>query len=467
MLTHSPQEDSAKTPRTQVLETYFRNYPDTPREVILKIDLLRLGHWFTDAALEVTQGALIKSYRLFSYDFVPMEDLKRKESRKVPEHFVVLGGQYALRPVMVQTSLSPDSPYVIDVVDGRLVLTANGQVISDVRYERAPQYYKKAFPDGTLYHEVIAFGFFVTVFRNCQYWGPDEECKFCDINWNARQMSRSKDFTLTAPVKRLDFVSEVADEIGREVLEQDGYAVPLSFLITGGTIKETLHGKTEDEFYGEYVEALKWGGPRRFVNLQTNAKPKEILKRYRSIGLDSHHANLEVWDKRLFEWIAPGKAQRVGWDTWVKWLLDSVDVFGEGAVKPIFVCGIEMAQPHGFKTVKEAVDSTTEGIEYLMSHGVIPRFNQWRREPKSYIVKNHEQPPIPLDFYILLMRNRYEIWKKYHLPLPNQSQLLPAARYLGVSHGTHEDYIHLMENTYPPDIVEIVDRWSTPYESFS
>src|SRR5687767_15031469 len=108
---------SDKAPRTEVLERYFATYPETPREVILKSDLLGLGHWFSDAALEAAAGALVKSYRLFSYDLTPMKDLKRKEHRSVPEFFALLGGPYELRPVLVQTSLSADSPYVIDVVD--------------------------------------------------------------------------------------------------------------------------------------------------------------------------------------------------------------------------------------------------------------------------------------------------------------------------------------------------------------
>ena len=38
-----------------------------------------------------------------------------------------------------------------------------------------------------------------------------------------------------------------------------------------------------------------------------------------------------------------------------------------GKVQPSFVSGVEMARPHGFKTVDEAVKSTTSGFEYLMS----------------------------------------------------------------------------------------------------
>jgi hypothetical protein len=453
--------ESEGRPRGHALEDYFRRYPDAPREVIVKTDLLRLGHWFTDAALAATGGSLVKSYRLFSYDHIPMHEMHRRENRRVPEHLIILGGPDELRPVMVQTTLSPHSPYVIDVVEGRLALTAGGEVLCEVRYQAAPDYYAKRFADGTWFHEIISFGFFVTLFRYCQFWGPEEECKFCDINSNARQMKRSGDFTLTAPVKSMDQIREVADAVTREMYEREGRHGPLCFLLTGGTVKKTLHGKNEEEFYGEYVEALKWSGPRRFINLQTNARPREILRRYRAMGVDSHHANMEVWDRRLFEWICPGKAARVGWDNWVKWLIDSVDVFGEGAVKPLFVCGIEMARPHGFDTVDEAVASTTSGMDFLMSHGVVPRFNQWRPEPGSRIVVEHPQAPVPLDFYLRLMANRYELWKKHGLPLPNEYQFLPEGRHLGVSHGTHEDYIHLMENTYPPDIVDLVNRRSS------
>ncbi|MGA8147947.1 MAG: hypothetical protein WB870_10285 [Gallionellaceae bacterium] len=36
-----------------------------------------------------------------------------------------------------------------------------------------------------------------------------------------------------------------------------------------------------------------------------------------------------------------------------------------------------------------------------------------------------------------------------------------------MSHAAHEDYIHLMEHTYPPDILELVNRASLPWESLA
>jgi len=43
----------------EALESYFTKYPDVPKETILKQHLLSLGHWFSDAALDATAGALV------------------------------------------------------------------------------------------------------------------------------------------------------------------------------------------------------------------------------------------------------------------------------------------------------------------------------------------------------------------------------------------------------------------------
>src|ERR1700741_742470 len=122
------------------LENYLQAYRHLPREIILKHDLLRVGHWFTDAALELASQALVKSYRLFSYDLMAMKDMKRKEHRKIPEWFTIRRGLYGLRPVSIQTTLDSNSPYVIDVVDGQPKLLLNGNEICDVSFPKPMKY---------------------------------------------------------------------------------------------------------------------------------------------------------------------------------------------------------------------------------------------------------------------------------------------------------------------------------------
>src|ERR1700737_2703008 len=105
--THTQQ---LQPPQTAVLEDLFRRFPDVPREIVLKVEMLSLGHWFTDAALDATAGSLVKSYRLFSYDLIPMSQMERNEARKVPEYFFIFEGPYDLRAIKVQTSMDPNSP---------------------------------------------------------------------------------------------------------------------------------------------------------------------------------------------------------------------------------------------------------------------------------------------------------------------------------------------------------------------
>src|SRR4030067_3707364 len=80
------------------LEKYFERYPDVPKEVIIKEDILRLGVHFTDAALEESSKFTTKSYYLFSYDQTDVEEMKRQEFLKAPEEFKFKDGPYHLQP---------------------------------------------------------------------------------------------------------------------------------------------------------------------------------------------------------------------------------------------------------------------------------------------------------------------------------------------------------------------------------
>ena len=170
------------------------------------------------------------------------------------------------------------------------------------------------------------------------------------------------------------------------------------------------------------------------------------MKRYRAEGVDCHHANMEVWDKRLFEWINPGQEppHRLG----QLGALD--DRVGGGAGRGQRPAQLRLRRgvgpPHGFDNVADAVKSTGDGVDFMMRHGVFPRFNQWRREPGSDLVSQHEQPAIPLEFYIQIMRRYYESWKKYRLPLP-PPQLRPPRAPLGSGHATYDDMLFL--NDWP------------------
>ncbi|MFC2047654.1 radical SAM protein, partial [Chloroflexota bacterium] len=205
----------------------------------------------------------------------------------------------------------------------------------------------------------------------------------------------------------------------------DGQSVgerrPRFIYMGGGTITHGLKGESDTDFYLKYINAIKKAiGNRYELALGIEAKTKEDNKRLHDAGVNVVCQDIEVWDKRLYPIICPGKAKIVGdRDEWVKRLVEAVDIFGEGHVITALVGGIEMAQPYGFKDIDSAVNSTTEGIDYLLSHGVHPELFVWAIEPGSALAGH---PPIPLEYYIRVNQNFVKLWKKYRQPVPTYIQ---------------------------------------------
>ncbi len=411
------------------LEAYFKKYPDVPREVIIKEDMLRLGVFFTHPALEVAKNCRTKEYAggIFTWDFVTHDDVDKDVFFQIPERVDVTGGPYGLRGrVRVFTRLNPNSPYVVDVLEGSCkVCVREGQglvPVADVHpFRPRPKYWDKYFEDGTPYRELSKAEAHPIVFKMCQHWGPKEECKFCDINVNWRMAHERGQAKMKQPYANPQQVAEVIAEIFRE--EREPVDRPVGVFIDGGTILGKVAGLEESEFGLQYVEAIREQiGIRWPIHLALHPKPKNVASEMHRRGLTGVSNNFEVWDKRLFGIICPGKQRAVGWDDWMNMMIDEVDVFGEGHVVGGFVSGVEMAQPWGFKDVDEAVKSTTEGMDYLMSHGVVPRPLSWGVEQRSAL-GGHE--PVPLDYFIKINMNWYELMCKYRLPAPDEALWAP------------------------------------------
>ena len=399
------------------IESYFEKYQDVPREVILKESLLREGFWITKAARDASKDKLNKSFILFSYIKSGWDELK-DDAASLPEEIKIMGGQYNLRRTIVRTTLSKESQYVVDMLDGELTLTEYGKSIAKVSYTARPKYYDLSFEDGTPYSHIIPLRgggriAFINAYRVCQYWGPNEECKFCDINNNLRKLKQYDPAKATDAILNVEKMATVAKAMYDDLLPGYDDLKLNMFFITGGTITKTVKGMDEDEYYLRYVTAVRERtGFRTPLVIMTSAKTKEQIKRYKDAGISAHHANMEVWDKDLFKIVCPGKEGFVGRDEWVKRVIDSVEILGEGNAAPKFVAGTEMAQPWGFKDYRDAVKSLTEGLDYYMKHGVTAGLLNWCVEEGSDL-KGHPNPP--LDFFIQMDINWYELFKKYDL----------------------------------------------------
>jgi hypothetical protein len=399
-------------PLTEV-ERLAAEFDDLPVEAILKQDILRLGVSFSDDALRISSGYKPKDYFIFSFDYVRLEEMSEGEAYRSPEEIKLTGGPFDLRPTIVSVRVDPSSPYRVDLHEGDLTLFVGDRAVAQVEFPPIPTYYGHELSSGKKISEIapaIEWGYliYLTVYRLCQYWGRDEECRFCDLNENFRQQrQQGRPYT---PVKSIDDVVEALSLI----FEHD--TVTRAYTVTGGSITKTLEGMKEAEWYARYADAIESRFEGRWIaKAVVQAFPKEETKLLKRGGYRIYHPNYEIWDRELFPWICPGKERYVGRDEWMKRIVDAADVFEPRHVIPNFVGGVEMAQPHGYTDIDRAVDSTGEGLDFFMSQGIVPRFTTWCPEPTSDLGRQ-EGPP--LEYFIKLLHRWRSIFEHYNLPAP-------------------------------------------------
>ncbi|MCR9141984.1 MAG: radical SAM protein [bacterium] len=399
------------------LEGMERSYRSIPFEAILKQDILRLGLNFdaeTLSGIDFKQ----KDYFIFTFDHVPLDQQDQQIRFRIPEEIRISGGHFNLLPTIVSVRVNPESPYRVAAGPngGGPTLYLGSTDLGSVEFPPVPAFYKHRTQKGKSPGEiapVIEWGYliYLTVFRNCQYFGATEECAFCDINHNYRQQ-KQQDRPYTG-VKSLEEILEVLEWIDQEDQTAQVYT------ITGGSVLTQLRGMSETDFYFQYAEGIEKRFPGRWMGkMVVQAWEKEELLRFKDVGIQIYHPNYEVWDPELFKVLCPGKTAWIGRDTWVRRIVESAEIFGPSRVIPNFVGGVELSRPHGFATVEEAVASTGEGLDYFMSHGVVPRFTTWCPEPYTTLASEAEQTMPPLKYFLELLTVWKATFEKYKLPVP-------------------------------------------------
>src|SRR3954462_3692522 len=406
--------------RTALVESLIARYPDIPPEAVLKEDLLRTGIVFDESALTDNLDGDVKpkSYFIFSFDQKPLGQLGEAARRRPPEEIALTGGPYELRRTIVSVRVNPDSPYRVRRGEtGSPTLWLEEREIADVGLPPMPEYYRHTLANGKTVMETaptIQWGYliYLTVLRLCQYFGAHEECGFCDINHNWRQ--HKKEGRPYTGVKPVEDVLEALALIDR----YDTAKASKAYTLTGGSVTSKVDGLAEADFYGRYAQAIEERFPNRWIGkVVAQALPREEVQRYKDYGIKIYHPNYEVWDKRLFEIICPGKERYVGREEWHRRIFDAAEGFGGRYVIPNFVAGVEMAKPFGFQTVDEAIASTAEGLDYFMSRGVTPRFTPGCPEPATPLGRNNPEGA-PLEYHIRLLEVYRETLEKHGLKPP-------------------------------------------------
>ncbi|MDQ3606898.1 MAG: radical SAM protein [Gemmatimonadota bacterium] len=406
--------------RTELTQGLIARFPHIPPEAVFKEDLLRTGMAFSSAALTDNDAGEVKpkSYFIFSFDQKPLKQLGEAALRRPPEEVVLSGGPLGLRRTVVSVRVNPDSPYRVDRgADEGLTLSLEGSPLADVGEPPMPEYYRHRLANGKGVMEIaptIQWGYliYLTVLRLCQYFGAKEECQYCDINHNWRQHKQEgRPYTGVKPIAEVLEALEIIDRY-------DTAGVSRAYTLTGGSVTSKVDGYAEADFYGRYAEAIEARFPGRWIGkVVAQALPRADVQRFHDYGIRIYHPNYEVWDRRLFELHCPGKERYVGREEWHRRILDAAEVFGPRYVIPNFVAGVEMAQPHGFATIDEAIASTTEGLEFFMSRGITPRFTTWCPEPSTPLGRANPEGA-PLEYHIRLLETYRATLDRFGLQPP-------------------------------------------------
>jgi hypothetical protein len=420
------------TERLAMLDSLAERFTSVPREAVLKEDLLRTGIAFTDAALSDNLDGAVKpkSYFIFSFDQQPLAKLGEAATRRPPEEIALTGGPWSLRRTIVSVRVNPDSPYRVE--EG-MRLTVDGEPLADVTLPPMPEYYRHTLANGKTVMETaptIQWGYliYLTVLRLCQYFGAHEECQFCDINHNWRQHKQAgRPYTGIKPVEDVLEAMTLIDQYDTDSASQ-------AYTLTGGSVTSKVDGLEEADFYGRYAQAIEERFPGRWIGkIVAQALPRADVQRFKDYGISIYHPNYEVWDKRLFSLICPGKERYVGREEWHRRILDAAEVFGPRHVIPNFVAGVEMAKPFGFETVDEAIASTVEGLDFFMSRGITPRFTNWCPEPATPLGRDNPEGA-PLEYHVNLLEAYKAALDRHRLePPPGYGPAGPGKAVFSVS----------------------------------
>lgn len=241
----------------------------------------------------------------------------------------------------------------------------------------------------------------INPYQFCQFWKCGYGCKFCGIA-STYQKSKKSCFL------NLDEISETI----REALKEKGRYT--SIFLTGGS----RFSGTEvfDDEVEQYINVLQEIGknfssrrfPIQLIGCAYNDRQLRLL--YENTGLMSYTSDLEVLNKKMFEWICPGKALYVGYDEWKDRLYRAVDIFGKGYVNTGIVSGIELASPNGFKSEEEGIRSTLDEAETLFRNGVSVVSCVWRIAPGSIFA---DQKLPSLEYYVRIAEGLDQFNQKF------------------------------------------------------
>lgn len=405
-----PVKESRKMGRDEEWDYVQNKYPFVPSSFLGKINYQKKGVAMTEAAVQKVQDPYYaKGPRiLFQWHHEDYTDPVAVPFAMKLNDATTIAMQFC----------PPDigDPYTIDVIDDKFYMLSGERVLEEIDFFKAPAFEveEKTTRNGIpLTHIGWLSGstcMLIIPNSHCQYWNTNDQCRFCDLDYNTRQaMKLGKGWKVRLNADDVyDLWSEALKEKGRWQ----------HVLLTGGSNPKDNFSREINQVV-DIVKAIRKAGEPYdpyYVPVNVIATPYEEdgYKAVKDAGAEGFGCYYETWKREQWELVCPGKAKAIGYDPYIERTLNAVKVFGEGNVTAGFVPGVEMAPPpYGFAEVDEAVNSSLEGYDFLIKNGIVPLGTNWCIQPGSDFYKMGAVQP-PLEFYVKLDIGRYRLLMKHH-----------------------------------------------------
>ena len=157
--------------KEESLEDIIKKYPELPPISILEIDAHRRGVFYTDKALERLDESV---HQVTEYT------LRDKTQRKVPASLTFRDGSHLV--VGEDFTKTAREPYLVDVVDDKIVLVDKDKVYEEVSFWEKPKFFDKVTSRGTPMKNVIAARpqrYSIQPSKFCHFWECAKDgCKY-------------------------------------------------------------------------------------------------------------------------------------------------------------------------------------------------------------------------------------------------------------------------------------------------
>ncbi|MDO8671100.1 MAG: hypothetical protein Q7O66_06675, partial [Dehalococcoidia bacterium] len=397
-------------PRVDELQ---KKYPTLPRETIIKMDALR--HGIKDSEVLDRVGVWqrrLPIYQSHDHDLSRREIAEKRPETVRPGYILHLSPFYLKNAIGVRVERDSTSPYEFkELGSGQFGLYEGEEKVESIYFARHKRrkfdedVTSQGIPVASLV-DIQRSCFVITPLRFCEYFAFGEQCKFCNYNYtyeDAQAVGADRAATINL----------------METVEAYKIATSSTTFVEGRFLMGGLRSsEKEARIHLDFVESIAKAASHK-PNLSVHTQPisRKEMQRLKDVGLNCLTFQMEVWDRRLFAEICPGKDKHTGHERYKEACHEAVDTFGAGNVGNVFVGSVTMMPPSGHQTWQESRDSLIEGNRWMIKNGVFPVFLTLRLGVGSTYGedKSNQQKLAPTEYYLDTILAHHNDVKEYGL----------------------------------------------------